>query len=142
MVMQRPERIQTGTEIIEKMREVRDFVDAHATEERRQSLADTYGNTIPIPNHSVYFALYQHAIACALREIVEGLATATAPKKRGRPRKDGEPDATSKDTAMDATSKDAGNKDAGQGASYVPIVRPRDTAAFDPFTGVMSNDNH
>lgn len=90
-------------ETVDDMRRVREVVDTFGTEELRQSLADEFGTTPPFPRTATYED-YQNRVLRGLAEIVEGLATANAPKKRGRPRKDGS-EPTSQHAAMDTETE-------------------------------------
>ncbi len=87
---------------VEDMQRVRAVVDTYAPEEIRQSLADDFGPTPPFPRTAPYEE-YQNRVLCGLAEIVEGLATANAPKKRGRPRKE----LTSQDASQDRPGEEA-----------------------------------
>lgn len=97
-------RVQQGTEAALAV------IEAHGTEERKQRIRNGFHGSIPMPNRNPFaYAALTAEIMGGLSEIIETMATAqaaaNAPKKRGRPRKDGEPVETSQHAAMDAVEE-------------------------------------
>lgn len=89
-------------ETVEDLEKIHEVLDAHAPQELRESLARDYPAP-PLPGTAA-FAAYMVRATRGFAEICEGVVVANKPRPRGRPRKDGEPAATSQDRAMDAAT--------------------------------------
>jgi hypothetical protein len=74
---------------IEALRRVREIVEEHATDEQKQRLDRISGGRVPAPNRNpVEHTTYQSEALAVLFEMVAELKAASAPRPRGRPRKD------------------------------------------------------
>jgi hypothetical protein len=74
---------------IEALREVRDLVEEHGTNEQLERLDKIMGSQVPAPNRfPVEFTTYQTEALLIAFEVFAELKAANAPRPRGRPRKE------------------------------------------------------